>query len=124
MRGPLDTQRVLVPPEGRRPAGLQPGVDTKLLDDGELQERVRVFGMGPHRQLSPRFLDDIAHQVIEADVALAECSTGLLHALHIPGDGVEALAEARVELADGRLLRSRDTGQLYRLHDAVANSEQ
>src|SRR5256885_16498153 len=120
----LDPQRLLVPPEGRRPAGLQPGVDTKLLDDGELQERVRVFGMSPHRQLSPRFLDDITHEVIEADVALAEYGTGLLHALHIPGDGVEALAEARVELADGRLLRSWDAGQFHRLHDAVANSEQ
>ena len=123
MRGPLDAQRVLVPPEGRRPAGLQPGVDTKLLDDGELQECMRVFGMGPHSQFPLWLLDDITHQVIEADVALAERGTGLFHAIHIPGDGVEALAEARVELADGRLLRSWDAGQLHRLHDEVANSE-
>src|SRR5262249_2330182 len=79
--------------------------------------------MGPHSQLPLRLLNDIPYQVVEADVVLAEIGKQFLNVIHIPGDRVEALAEPGLELANWRLLCTRDARQLHRLHDAVANGE-
>src|SRR6266700_2115306 len=100
---------MLVAPIGGRPSRMQPHVDAEVLDLGKLDRSVRVLGMGPYGDIpfSEGSFGRASDHVDLADVVFGELVEGVLDALDVPGDGVEVLAIAGVELADCGVLRDR-----------------
>src|SRR5271156_2911390 len=104
---------------------MQPHVDAEVLDLRELDRAVRILGMRPYGDvaLAEGSFGRASDHVDLANVVLAQLVEGVLDAVDVPGDGMEVLAEASVELTDCGVLRARYRCGLNRFHRAVTDRE-
>src|SRR5208282_5306872 len=104
---------------------MQPHVDAEVLDLRELDRAMRILGMGPYGDvaLAEGSFGRTTDHVNLADVMPAQLVEGVLNAVDVPGDGMEVLAEAGVELADRGVLRARYRRRLNRFERAVADRQ-
>src|SRR6266851_2566606 len=86
MRGPLDSERMLLAPEVVGPGRLQTRVDSVFANSCEFELAVSVFGMGPDGKTFLAGLHLLAHDVKQAKAVAVELSGDFLNIVDVPGD--------------------------------------